>query len=396
MSTTRIQRYILREITVPTVLGLTIFTFVLFMGRILRLVELVINKGVPAGEIGRLFLYLLPAFLVITLPLSVLLGILLGFGRLSADSETIALKSSGISLYGLLKPALLLAALASVLTGLLTLIAEPAGNAGFRNQIFQIAASRANIGIQPRVFNDEFDGLVLYTNDIHDRTGQMQGVFIADERVGATPAIILARNGRILSDADALTLTLRLENGSIHRRPIIKGQDAYQIIDFQQYDLSLNLGQELSTAEQRPRRAKELSLSELRQRQQQTAIPGEQRTLAVEMHRRFVLPAAPLLFALLAVPLGIQFSRSGRGGGFALGLLVFLLYYILFSLAETLAVEGGFSPALTMWLPNALFLGAGIYLLRLAALERRVPFLDRALTLWLRLVRRLTRRKVQS
>jgi lipopolysaccharide export system permease protein len=395
MSKVRIQSYILREISVPAVLALTIFTFVLFMGRILRLVELVINKGVPAGEIARLFLYLLPAFLVITLPLSVLLGILLGFGRLSADSEIVALKSSGLSLYGLFKPALFLAGIASILTGTLTLVAEPAGNAGFRNQIFQIAASRANVGIQPRVFNDEFDGLVLYTNAIHDRTGHMQGVFIADERVGATPSIILARSGRILSDAETLTLTLRLEEGAIHRRPLSKGHDAYQIIDFQQYDLSLNLGQELATAEQRPRRAKEMPLSELRQRLQQAATTGDQRPLTVEMHRRFILPAAPLLFSLLAVPLGIQFSRSGRGGGFAVGLFIFLLYYILFSFAETLAVEGGLPPVLILWMPNVLFLGAGIYLLRLAALERRVPFLDRTLSMWLRLVRRLTRRKVQ-
>ena len=104
MPAIRIHRYILKEIAVPTGLGMLILTFVLFMGRILKLAEMVINKGVPLGEIGKLFAFLLPNFLVITLPLAFLLGVLLGFGRLSADSEIVALKSSGISLYGMLQP----------------------------------------------------------------------------------------------------------------------------------------------------------------------------------------------------------------------------------------------------------------------------------------------------
>ena len=187
MSATRIHRYIIKEISVPTILGLLIFTFVLLMGRILKLVEMVINKGVPLVETAKLFLYLLPTFLVITLPLAFLLGVLLGFGRLSADSEIVALKSCGFSLYGMLKPVALLAVSVSLLTGLLTLFVEPYANNAFRNQVFQIATSRASIGIQPRVFNDEFEGLILYANEIDERRGYMEGLFISDQRVGSTP-----------------------------------------------------------------------------------------------------------------------------------------------------------------------------------------------------------------
>lgn len=391
MSTSRIHRYIAREIAVPTALGLLVFTFVLLMGRILKLVEMVINKGVPLAETGKLFLYLLPAFLVITLPLALLLGVLLGFGRLSADSEVVALKSSGVSLYGMMKPVIGLALLASAITAGLTLFLEPSGNAAFRNQVFQIASSRASIGIQARVFNDEFDGLVLYANDLDEQRSIMHGVFISDERVGTTPAVILAQRGRVIPDRETQTLTLRLEDGEIHRRPPGDARDTYQVIGFTTYDINLNLGQQLPAAESRRVKEKELSLQEIRAALQGAATVAERNVFMVELHRRFILPVAPLVFALIGVPLGIQSHRSGRGGGFTLALAVFLAYYMLLSFAETLAIEGNFPPIVTLWTSTVLFLAGGAYLLHLAAVERRLALLDQILELPERL-KRLARR----
>jgi lipopolysaccharide export system permease protein len=288
MSAVRIHRYIAKEITIPTLLGLIIFTFVLLMGRILKLVELVINKGIPVGEVVKLFGYLLPSFLVITIPLAFLLGVLLGFSRLSADSETIAMKASGISLYGMLKPVLALAVVASLVTAYLTLQAGPSGNSAFRTQVFQIAASRASAGFQPRVFNDEFDGLVLYAGDIQERSGTLEGVFISDERVGTTPSIILARTGRVIPDRSALTLTLRLEDGTIHRRPSDKGRDNYQVIDFSTYDINLNLGQQLPDTPQRRKKESELSTSELQEARDRAETCRAQRS-----DRRMAPPTDP-------------------------------------------------------------------------------------------------------
>ncbi|MBE0596518.1 MAG: LPS export ABC transporter permease LptF [Desulfuromonadales bacterium] len=372
MSTYRIHRYLLQETAIPAGLGLLIFTFVLFMGRILKLAEMVINKGVPLAEIGRLFALLLPAFLVITIPLAFLLGVLLGFSRLSADSEIVALKASGFSLYGMLKPVLALGLVASLATAFLTLYAEPAGNAAFRQQVFQIAASRANIGILPRVFNDEFTGLVIYANDVDERSSRMQGVMISDERVGSTPSVILAQSGRIISDAEALTLTLRLENGTIHRRPLEAARESYQQVDFRIYDVNLHLGQQATAQEQRPKKAKEMLTGELLGRLGTVDEAGERRALQIELHQRLTLPLAPLLFALVGVPLGIQSQRSGKGGGFALGLAVFLVYYLLFSLAETVATKTAVPAIVSLWLPNLLFLLGGSHLLVRTAQER--PF----------------------
>ncbi|MCF6178825.1 MAG: LptF/LptG family permease, partial [Geopsychrobacter sp.] len=169
MKTRRINRYIFFETLTPTLLGLIVFTFILIMGRLPSLTELVVNKGVPLFSIFKLFSYLLPTFLSITIPLSFLLGILLAFGRLSSDGEFIALKSTGISLYTLLIPILSFSLVCVLITAGLTLFGEPFGKAAFRDQIFTMASNRASIGIQGGVFNDSFDDLVIYAETMDDK-----------------------------------------------------------------------------------------------------------------------------------------------------------------------------------------------------------------------------------
>ncbi|MDX9710509.1 MAG: LPS export ABC transporter permease LptF [Trichloromonas sp.] len=382
MSTGRIHRYIAREVGVPTLLALVVFTFVLLMGRILKLMELVINKGVPAIEILQLFSFLIPTFLVITLPLAFLLGVMLGLGRLSSDNEIIALKASGVSLYYLFRPVLALALITALLTGILTLILGPAGNRAFREQIFNIAARRANVGIQPHVFNDEFDDLVLYVDEEDEVNHIFKGVMISDQRTGTTPSIIFAQQGRIFSDPEALTLTLRIENGAIHRAT--PGKEADQIIRFSTYDVNLNMGQQLEQAEKRPPKPAEIRSRELAKALfSDSGTSPENPKLAIEFHSRLIFPLAPLLFALVGVPLGVHAQRSGRSGNFSIALFVFLSYYLSLSLAETLVVESGFPAALSLWFPSLLFFIGGLVLFQRAAQERRLlPLWDQVLSLW--------------
>ena len=153
------------------------------------------------------------------------------------------------------------------------------------------------------------------------------------------------------------------------------------------------MGQQLASAEERPRKLKELSLSELLRAREALKTTDEKRSLTAAIHKRFVLPLAPLIFGIIGLPLGIQSHRSGRGGGFAMALGVFLCYYILISFAETLASEGIFPAAAAIWTPTLLFLAAGLYLLRQTALERRISLLDLVIAGPFRLARRLRRRK---
>jgi lipopolysaccharide export system permease protein len=390
MSNSRINRYILREITVPMGLALAVFTFVLLMGRLLKLVELVINKGVPPADIGRLFLCLMPSFLVVTLPLSFLLGVMLGFGRLSSDREVMACKASGISLYQLAFPVILLALLTCLGNGALTLVIRPASETAFREQLFRISASRASIAIQPNVFNDSFDDLVLYAGGVDDRRGLMRDVFISDEREESLPAVIIAETGRIVPNRDTLSMVLRLENGAVHRQPEGKLPDSYQILQFSTYDINLGLDRAATKKVRKGKKPKEMSLAELRTPPDETDAE-KMREIQAELQGRFSQPLAPLLFALIGVPFGIQPHRSGRGGAFALGLFTFLCYYLLSSFAETLAVEGQM-PAVVLWLPNLLFLVGGLFLLHRSATEKPVTLPSGNAESLFRVLRRIVHR----
>ena len=177
-----IDRYILREIAVPFALGLVIFTLILLIARILKLIEMVVNRGVPLIEVLKLFSYILPAFLEVTVPMALLLSILVGLGRLSADSEIIALKTSGISLLQIARPVAIFSmgifALALLLSGFL----RPWGNGLLREGLLDIAKIRASAGLKERVFTNVFPGIVIYVDDIAPGGGRVSGILISDER----------------------------------------------------------------------------------------------------------------------------------------------------------------------------------------------------------------------
>lgn len=371
MATRRINRYVFREVLTPTLLGLAIFTFILVMGRLPGLTELVVNKGVPFFSILKLFSYLLPTFLSITIPLSFLLGILLAFGRLSADSEFIALKSTGVSLYGLLMPVLLFALVCSIATGWLTLYGEPAGKTAFGDQIFTIASDRASVGVEAGVFNDSFEGLVIYAESLDDKRDLMQKVFISDERSSEEPANIFARQGRFIHNPQFKTLTLRLKQGTIHH---LSGdrKKSYQTINFSTYDINLDVGKGLADASSRGRSLGEYTPRQLIEaRKNQTDVRQANR-MAVELHKRINTSAAPLVFALIGIPLGLQSHRSGKGAGFALALGIALCYYVLISISTTLASKGALPAAIALYLPNLLFIIGGIFFIHRTAIEKPI------------------------
>ncbi|MBE0500367.1 MAG: LPS export ABC transporter permease LptF [Desulfuromonadales bacterium] len=376
MTSRTINTYIIREIAATTVMGICLFTVLVLISRILRLADMVLNKGVPLTDIGLLFLYTMASYLVLTIPFSFLMAILIAFGRLSADSEIVAMKASGIGLAQMLRPTLTLASGIVLITALMSNYLAPASNNAFRNKLFEIASSKASIGIQPQVFNSDFDDIVLYTAAMDDQTGILSGLFISDERLKTDPAIISAHNGQIISDTKRKTLTLHLEEGSIHRESLVDGEKAYQVIAFQTYDVNLDLGGAMTQTRQQYKKLNQLSSIELIKGRNTQDDRIHRLRYEVELLDRLILPLTPLLFALIGVPLGIQSTRSGRGGGFAIGLVIFLVYYVLYSLNKNLTLKLGIT-SLSMLLPPSIFLFFGGYIYTLAAQERPFTLLTR-------------------
>ena len=364
-----LRRYFLREVTVPFLFGIGVFTFILLIARMLKLVELVVNRGVPIVEIGKLFAYILPTFLEVTVPMALLLAVLLAVGRLSADSEIVALRTSGISLYQMMVP---LAAFTLAVYGLntfLAIYARPWGNAHLKAGLYEIAKTRASAGLRERVFNDDFSGLVIYVEHIQPPGDQLGAVLIADSRDPNQRNTVLAKRGFIVSNEETHTVTLRLLDGSIHT--FMPGERSYHKTDFTVYDVTLNLAAALAKFSQREKEPEEMTIPELRaaiaerQRAGKTAS-GE----LVELHRKFSVPFACIVFGLIGIPLGIRPARAVRSRGFSVSLVVIFLYYLLLTTGEALAQKRGVPPLVALWAPNGVFILFGLGLFVFAARER--------------------------
>lgn len=358
--------YIFREIPPPFLVGMVTFTLVLLMGRFLKLAEMVVEKGVPVSDVLRMVSYLLPSFWLFTIPMALLLSILLAFGRLSGDSEITAMKSCGISLYGLLPPPLLFSLFAGIACLWVTVYAVPWGNSSFKRLMFEIAQSSAGIAIKEKVFNNAFPDMVIYADTLDPKGQSMGGVIVHDERDPKAPTTIFASAGALFSDPKTHSMEFQLKNGSIHR-----GEDkgSYRMVQFQEYNLRVALADQTPKA---PRKASEMTLDELLHPPAGTAAK-ELLARRLELHSRLALPFSCIVFTLLAIPLGIQNRRSGKASGFSLSIAVILFYYIALSGFDTLGEKRMLTPFLAGWGPNFLFLLAGIYLFKKTAAEEPLP-----------------------
>jgi lipopolysaccharide export system permease protein len=363
----KIHRYIIKEVLSPTMLCIVVFTLVMVMGRAVTLADLIINKGVSPADILILLLTLLPTFFTISLPLSFLMGIMIGFGRMSADSEIVALKAAGVGLAKMSRPVFALALAFVLLVGITSLWLKPLGFSAFATKSFEIAQQKATVAFQPRVFMKQFNNLVLYANDIDIQKNQLRGLFIVEKDQDSS-AWVFADSGGILSDKATETVTIRLKDGVIHRQ-LATSADNLQVINFRSYDIQPKItdGSDLASRSKKP---KELPTGKLLSSIADEKNSQKLQRLQAELHERLTLPLAPLLFALLGLPFSMQSHRSGRSGGFIMGLVIFLGYHFIQSTAFTLTKEAATPPLLVYWLPQMLLGCAGVYLLRQASLEK--------------------------
>jgi len=360
-------RYIFKETLPIFLIGLAIFTIILLMDKILKLIELLVNSGGSVTKFLMLFVFICPSFLIFTIPAAVLLAILLTFGRLSGDSEIIAFKASGMSLYQLFLPIFVFSFLACLLTSFLVFYGLPWGNRGFRATLYIIAQSKADVEIKERVFNDVFKGFVVYVDKVPVQGKKIEGILIYDDRDKEKPNTIFAREGFLVSNPKSQEIILRLSNGEIHR--FEAKANTFQKAQFETYDLRLELAKAFEALEKKLKEH-EMSIQEIRKKIEEIKANGGDPTAEeVGLHKRYAIPFACIIFGLIGVPLGIQPRRSGRSYGFILSILILLAYYVSLVAFEVLAVRRTIPPFLAGWAPNLLFVSLGAYLLIKAANE---------------------------
>jgi lipopolysaccharide export system permease protein len=419
-----LARYVLKEHIGPFVFALALLTFVLMMNHILRIFDLILGKGVPAAVVLELFSLILPFTFAVTVPMAVLVATLMAFGRLSGDNEVTAIGASGVSFYRILRPVLIAALVVAAGLMYFNEFVLPEANHRYAALYADITRKKPTVEIRPGVFIDDFEGYNILINRIDDETSRIFGVTIYEQvAAGGPPRTILASKGelRFIPEQDLLQITL--EDGEIHELDP-KNPRAYRRVFFQRNLISIpgvntqlvRHGREFRSDRELPSREMLRTVShlqtEIRESRVETVrevhrrlnrnltldlketpatsddapqalsitgerlfslkLQNEQRRreakrydtnrYLVEVHKKFAVPFACVVFVLLGAPLGVAAKRGGVALGLGLSLGFFVVYYIFLIGGEEIADRGRLPPVIAMWLANALLGGAGAYL----------------------------------
>ena len=374
-----LDRYVIREVLWPFLIGLLVFTFMLIIPFLIEYAETFVSKGVPILVVLRVMGTLVPGVFALTIPMSLLLGLLVAFGRLSADREFVAMQACGVSLIRLLRPVGLLSILAWASTTYIYLVAVPDSNQRFREITFGIVAARAEGEVRPRVFFEDFPDVVLYVRDVPASGDGWTDVFMADSRPGQPQAVYLARHGRVVIDRERRTLDMVLEDGARH---VADGAEKYEVFQFDRLLLRLN-PDTVFPREGPPLGTREMSIPQLQARAAELEREGiYPHSELFEIQKKFSIPFACLVFGLIGLALGVNNRRDGKLASFAIGIGVIFAYYVLLWLGQSLVRGHVVPPWLAAWMPNFALGGLGVWLLLRRSrpgdgARRRLPGLPR-------------------
>ena len=357
------NRYILKEMLVPFSITIFIFAFLFLMTEMIEIANWIVNYNLSLSSVLTLIIYTLPSFLIFIIPMSVMLAILLTFLRLSSDNEIVAIKSCGMSIYGLLPPVLVFALFGFLLTIFMTLYGAPRSKASLEEMAMKVATTNLDIGLKERTFNDTFKGVMLYVNKIDIKNKELIDVFIEDKRQPDVVSTVIAPAGRLIGEPEKYLYHLILSNGTIHQTNP-KERSAHSI-QFSTYTLSLNFEEQIANAAKRKKKRDEMSGAELRRYIDYIKDKDKEayNKAKITLHRRYSIPVACLALGLLAFPLGIQSRATKRSFGLILCLFFFFVYYLLLTAGYSFGKSGAYPPVVGMWLPNCVMTGIALFFL---------------------------------
>jgi lipopolysaccharide export system permease protein len=346
----------------PFVINTVFFTFIFLMTKILRITQLIVNYKISMISLLLILIYSIPRFLSFVIPMSVMMAILLTFLRLSSDKELVALKAGGVNIYGLIPPVLLFCVMGIALSSIMTVYGMPWGTISTKTLTFRVAASHVDAGLKERTFNDSFKDVMLYINKIDLKKKILKDVFIEDKRSQNIVSTVMAPKGTLISEPDKLEIHLKLYNGAINQVDL-ENRSAHSI-NFKTYDVDLDLKKTLMESNGGPKNEDEMSFDELKAYLKTFAQKNEQYYSAlIELHKKFSIPFACLALGILAIPLGVQSESGKRSTGLGMGMIFFLIYYLMMSAGSVFGEAGVYPPAIGMWVPNVVMGGIGLFLL---------------------------------
>lgn len=372
-----LDRYILREIIPPFFGGLGVLTFMLLIDRIFDLMDLLVKKGLPITTVGEVFLLALPFIFAMTVPMAVLISVLMAFGRLSQDFEILAVKSLGVCLSRVIKLPLLFAFVVFVGMSIFNNTVLPESNHRFKNLMIDIYQKKPAAQIKKGVFT-QIGNFLIYVKNKDERTSRIEDVMISEKLPDGKVRTIIAKEG-VIRHLPGDIILLELKNGEIHEAEGER-KEFYRRLTFDEHRIKIKLDSELKRKERTYRGDREMSAKMLYQaikkekselarlKEAGTALKEFKKRriyrLTVELHKKFALPFAAIVFVILGAAIAVRAGRGGYSTAFGIAFLVFTLYYTFLTGGEELADRGILNPVIAVWFANFFFGILGLYFLK--------------------------------
>ena len=366
-----IARYVVQGALPYVLLSLVLLTAILFTQQAGRFAELALYTDVPLALAGEIAAALLPSVLILTLPVAVLAGIVIGFARMGSDSEIIAIRAAGVGTWSLLWPALLIGLAATFVTTFLHFKEAPEAARDLRRAAVQGALRKLDSPVEPRTFNTEIPGYVIYVRDGDKSQGSWGRVFIYAQQTDGSTRVVTARSGRIDSSNERSELVL--SDAVAMKIPPATGERDYVVERLDQLRISINTGRAelLERLSQKELQAEELDWNDLKVQLHSASIE-ERREAERTLHRKLALSVSPLVFALCGGLLGMRVRRGGRGAGILLSLALVVVYYLISLLGESLARNNTASAFVGEWMATGVMILFSLILLSITRLPKIV------------------------
>jgi lipopolysaccharide export system permease protein len=409
-----VDRYFIKEFVPPFIFSLFALTSILLMDQLFRLIDLFVRKGLPWDIVGQILIYTLPLIISYTAPMAILVAIVMSFGRFGRDNEILALKTSGVSFFSLMKMPFIITLLFMLFLVFFNSTVLPESNHRVRNLMLDVSRKRPTVRLPEGVFTSDFTGYIIYVGRKDERQSKIYDVTVYDLRKGL---MVTAPRGELVSLEEENILQFVLYDGELHQ---LIDEVKYQKTKFEKQTINMTMDTDLIRKERKYRNQRELDVkgllaeidatkkeinkleesiaasglraidhyvrgetryldaTQFEIEQKLNTIVGKEQKLSrffIELNKKFSLAFACIVFVIIGAPIGYLFKRGGIAG-ILVGVLLFSSYYILVLAGEEFADRRGFSPFWAMWLPNIIHLSIGFYFFFIAEYERS-PFKTR-------------------
>jgi len=355
-----LRSYLLKEFIGPLFLALGVLTFVMILGNLVKLTDLVINKGVDFFSVTKLFLLMMPYLLTYTVPIAALTAVLLSLGRLSSDNEIVAIRASGINLFSLILPLLIVGIILSLILVIFNDRVIPYAHYASRKTLVDIGIKNPTAALEPGVFINSFEKYIIFIYRIDQN--KLSNVRIYEPQGENKPTrTIVAKRGEFIAIPEKKIIKLKLMDGTSDE-PDTENPSSFYKLNFKTYFLNLNLSQaqDKDKIEKKP---KDMNIQELRREMEKLKKEGiDPAPLITEINEKIALAFSSLIFILFGSPLAIITRRREKSINFGMAFLIVGVYYLLLLASQGLSLQGHLNPKIAMWIPNIILGSIGAVL----------------------------------